>query len=239
MRTAEESDDRLPASLHSLVLARVDRLPRAAKRCARAAVLGQRFRSPFCATSIAVPDYDCASAARRVAAAPGWREFAVRACADPAMAVYASLTRSRRAELHRAAAEWYRERDLALAAEHLDRAEHRRRSSAYLAAAQAQSAALHPGEALALASRGRGIAREPSDDLHALNMLCGRPALRRRRWQPCACHRFEHALAAADEPAQRCRALLGIAASHRLTGVSTRRLPALAELQSRSAQRTG
>jgi tetratricopeptide (TPR) repeat protein len=176
---------------------------------------------------VAVPDCDCA-ALLAASLLPGWRGF-LFAHALIRDGIYASLTRSRRAELHRAAAEWYRERDLALAAEHLDRAEAPEAVRAYLAAAQAQSAALHPERALALASRGAALAREPQD-LHALNMLCGRLHCEGGDGNP-ALVTFEHALAAADEPAQRCRALLGIAASHRLTGAVDAALAALAEAE--------
>ena len=49
LRTAEESDDRLPASLHSLVLARVDRLPERERAALRAAaVLGPALSARRC-----------------------------------------------------------------------------------------------------------------------------------------------------------------------------------------------
>ena len=143
--------------------------------------------------------------------------------------VYASLTRTRRAELHRAAASWYGERDPTLHAEHLDRAEAPEAARAYFAAAQAQSAALHPERALALAERGAALAREPAD-VHALNMLCGRLRCEAGEGNP-AVVAYTNALAAAAEPAERCRALLGIAAGHRLTAGLDTALAALAEAE--------
>ena len=114
-------------------------------------------------------------------------------------------------------------------AEHLDRAEAPEAARAYLAAAQAQSAALHPERALALADRGAALAREPAD-VHALNMLCGRLRCEAGEGKP-AVVAYTNALAAAAEPAERCRALLGIAAGHRLTAGLDTALAALAEAE--------
>ena len=180
LRAAEESDDRLPASLHSLVLARVDRLPERERAALRAAaILGQRFPLAALRHLIAAPDYDCAALLGASLVRPDGEEllFAHALIRD---GVYASLTRARRTELHRAAAAWYGERDQALSAEHLDRAEAPEAVQAYLAAAQAQSAALHTERALSLAERGAALAREPSD-VYALNMLCGRCAAKREK----------------------------------------------------------
>ncbi len=88
-------------------------------------------------------------------------------------------------------------------------------AAAYLAAARAQSGALHPERALTLAERGAMLAREPAD-MDALNMLRGR--LRCRAGEgTLAVDAYREALAVAATPAERCRALLGIAAGHRLT----------------------
>src|SRR4030095_12059117 len=149
LRTAEESDDRLPASLHSLVLARVDRLPERERTAVwAAAILGQRFPLAALRHLIAAPDYDCAALLAASLVRPDGEEllFAHALIRD---GVYASLTRPRRTELHRAAATWYGELDPALTAEHLDRAEAPEAVQAYLAAARAQSEALHSERALA------------------------------------------------------------------------------------------
>ena len=79
----------------------------------------------------------------------------------------------RRAELHRAAADWYGERDPALRAEHLDRYRLEGGAARLLDAANAQASALHPDRALALAERGAVLAKLPAD-IVALNMLRGR-----------------------------------------------------------------
>jgi class 3 adenylate cyclase/tetratricopeptide (TPR) repeat protein len=229
LRTAEESDDRLPASLHSLVLARVDRLPERERAALRAAaILGQRFPLAALRHLISAPDYDCAALLAASLVRPDGEEllFAHALIRD---GVYASLTRARRTELHRAAAAWYGERDPTLKAEHLDRAEAPEAVQAYLAAAQAQSAALHTERALSLAERGAALAREPSD-VYALNMLCGRLRCDAGEGHP-ALVAYGNALSAAREPAQRCRALLGIGAGHRLTGSVDAALATLAEAE--------
>src|SRR5271169_5934378 len=55
-------------------------------------------------------------------------------------AIYDTLLRSRRRELHRRAAEWHADRDPVLCAEHLDRAEDPEAARGYLAAAHSQAA---------------------------------------------------------------------------------------------------
>ena len=116
-----------------------------------------------------------------------------------------------------------------LRAEHLDRAEAPEAPRAYLDAALAQSAALQPERALALVERGAALASEP-DDVVALNMLRGRLRCESGEGRP-AVDAYEVALAATRQAADRCRALIGIAAGHRLlTGVDAA-LAALAEAE--------
>ncbi len=229
LRTAEESDDRLPASLGSLVLARVDRLPERERVALRAAaVLGQRFPLAALRHLIATPNYDCGALLAASLVRPDGEEF-LFGHALIRDGVYASLTRTRRAELHRSAASWYGERDPTLHAEHLDRADAPEAARAYLAAARAQSDALHPERALALADRGAELAHEPAD-VYALNMLCGRLRCEAGEGKPTVVA-YINALAAAAEPAERCWALLGIAAGHRLTASLDAALAALAEAE--------
>ncbi len=71
-------------------------------------------------------------------------------------AVYDSLLRSRRRELHRRAGGWFEARDPVLHAEHLDRAEDPGAAGAYLVAARAQSAGYRYEAALRLVRRGFG-----------------------------------------------------------------------------------
>ena len=229
MRAADAGDDRLPASLHSLVLARTDRLPERDRAALRAAaVVGQRFALPLVRHLAGLPDYSADALIAR---------FLVRREGDELLfahalirdGVYASLTRARRAELHRAAAEWYGERDPVLRAEHLDRAEAPEAPRAYLAAARAQAAVLQPERAQALAARGAALAKEP-DDVVALNLLRGRLHCESGAGAP-AVDAYARALAAAQGPAERCRALIGMAAGQRLITGLDAALAALEEAE--------
>jgi hypothetical protein len=102
-------------------------------------------------------------------------------------------------------------------------------AQAYLDAALAQAAALHPERALGLAERGAALARMP-EDIVALNMLRGRLRCESGEGRP-AVEAYEAALAAARGDEERCRALIGIAAGHRLiTGVDAA-FAALAEAE--------
>ena len=194
MRAADEREDGLPASLLSLVLARMDRLPERDRAALRAAsVVGQRFPLALVRQLAQMPDYSCDVLIAHFLVRPEGDEF-LFAHALIRDGVYASLTRARRAELHRAAADWYGERDPVLRAEHLDRAEAPEAPRAYLDAALAQAAALQPERALALAERGAALAREP-DDVVALNMLRGRLRCESGEGRP-AVDAYEVALAA-------------------------------------------
>ena len=229
LRAAEESDERLPASLASLVLARLDRLPERERAALRAAaVVGQRFPLGLLRHLIAAPDYNCAALLTASLVRPDGEEF-LFAHALIRDGVYASLTRPRRAELHRAAAAWYGERDPTLKAEHLDRAEAPEAAQAYLAAARAQSVELHPEHALALAERGAALARESADAV-ALNLLRGGFRFDIGEGKP-SIDAYEAALTAATDPADRCRAWLGIAAGHRLLANFDAAFTALDEAQ--------
>ena len=214
LRAANEQDSQLPASLHSLVLARMDRLPERDRAALRAAsVIGQRFPLELVRELARAPDFACDGLVASFLVRPEGDEF-LFAHALIRDGVYASLTKVRRAELHRAAAEWYGSRDPALRAEHLDRAESPQAPAAYAEAVRAQVAAVNPDRAIALADRGAAIAREPGD-VYLLNMLRG--ALRREvgEGKP-AVEAYQSALAVASGPSERCRALIGIAAGQRL-----------------------
>ena len=229
MRAADQQNDRLPASLHSLVLARMDRLPERDRAALRAAaVIGQRFPLALVRRLAQHPDYECTGLVASFLVRPEGDEF-LFAHALIRDGVYTSLTRARRAELHRGAADWYGERDLALRAEHLDRAEAPTAARAYLDAALAQAAALHPERALAHAERGAALARD-STDIFALNLLRGRLWCESGEGKP-GVEAYTVALTAAREPAERCRALIGIAAGHRLIAGVDAALAALAEAE--------
>ena len=229
LHAVDEHEHRLPASLHSLVLARMDRLPERERTALRAAsVVGQRFPLTLLRELMNAPDYDCSTlVAHHLVRVDGDDVRFVHALIRDG--VYASLTRPRRIALHAAAANWYGERDLGLRAEHLERAEAAEAPRAYLAAAEAQTAALHAERALALADRGSAVAREPCD-LFALNRLRSQLLLDAGDGK-AAVAAGEIAFNAASTPRERCRALLDIAAGHRLTADLDAALATLAKAE--------
>jgi class 3 adenylate cyclase len=84
MRTAGERDERLPASLSSLVRARMDRLPESDRVALRAAsVVGQRFPLELLRRLAQLSDYRCAALVAQFLVRPEGRRVPVRARADP------------------------------------------------------------------------------------------------------------------------------------------------------------
>jgi tetratricopeptide (TPR) repeat protein len=130
-------------------------------------------------------------------------------------AIYDTLLRSRRRELHRRAAEWYADRDPVLHAEHLDRAEDPEAARAYLAAARSQAAEYRQEAALQLVERGLVVATDRTDRF-ALTCLQGE-ILHDFGAMAGAGRAYEAALDAAADDRERCSAWLGLAAVKRVT----------------------
>jgi class 3 adenylate cyclase/tetratricopeptide (TPR) repeat protein len=223
---AAEDADRLPASIHNLVLARLDRLPEADRQALRAAsAIGQRFSLTMVRRLAQLPDYDGEALLSHALIRPEGDEF-LFAHALIREGVYASLTRERRRALHRAIAEQVRAFDPALYAEHLDKAQDLRAARAYLDAAKWQAAALQPERAITLISRAAALASKP-DDTFDIALCHGRLHIEAGRGADAlAC--YETALAHAPSPAGRCLALIGIAQSHRFGGSIEHALEGLA-----------
>lgn len=211
-------DDAVPASIQSVVLARLDRLPPADKRALQAAaVIGQRFSLDLLRALIGNASYDAAEPADRDLVHPAGDEPGVFVFSHALIrdGAYASLLHSARRELHRAAAAWFAERDVVLHARHLDRAEYPGAAEAYLAAAHAETAALRTDAAVALAQRG-GEITAPAAVRCALALLEG-DLLRDLGDAPASIAAFERAREYAPDDAARCRSWIGIAAGHRST----------------------
>ncbi|HSV21104.1 MAG TPA: adenylate/guanylate cyclase domain-containing protein [Casimicrobiaceae bacterium] len=229
LRAAHEHEDRLPASVHSLVLARVDRLPERERVALRAAsIVGQRFPLELVRHLSGLPDYTCAALLAHHLVQTDGADF-LFGHALIRDGIYASITHARRKALHAQAAEWYRERDAALCAEHLERCEAPEAARAYRRAAVEEHAALRLDRALALADRGAALARIPAD-------VCALQLLRAELLKEIgdgkrAAAAAAAALAAASSSLEQCRALLGIAAGHRLTGEAAAALDALARAE--------
>ncbi|MFO1047531.1 MAG: adenylate/guanylate cyclase domain-containing protein [Geminicoccaceae bacterium] len=214
-RFGQESSGVVPGTVQSLVQARLDRLNLVDKMALQAAaVLGQRFDKAALSHLLDRPDYDPDPlVGRQLLLAHDGAElrFSHALVRD---AVYDSLLRSRRRELHGRAAAWHAARDPVLRAEHLDRAEAAEAAEAYLDAARAQLGEYRMESARALLERGLHLARE-AGDVVALACLLGQTLLDLGSVGDAA-ECYGRALAQALDDAARCEAWLGLAACKRM-----------------------
>jgi len=216
LRNAEEgSGSAVPASIRSLVLARMDRLaPRDRLAFQAAAVIGQRFDIALLRRLIDDPGYVCDGLLANALVLPEGEDF-LFAHALIQEGAYSTLLRARRRELHRCAADWFAHSDPTLHAQHLDRAEDEHASQAYLAAADAQRAAHLVEAALRLAERGLEIAQTDAER-HALS--CCKGELQRDLGDIAgSIATYRAALAAAPDDASLCRCQLGLAEGLRVS----------------------
>ena len=216
LRNAEEGgEESIPASIQSLVLARLDRLEPLDRQAFQAAsIIGQRFELALLRRLIGAPEYVCDGLVRNALILPEGDGF-LFAHALIQEGAYLSLLRTRRRELHSLAANWFAEQDVVLRAQHLDRAEDERAAGAYLAAATAQRSAYHAEAALRLASRGITIARSDGER-HALTCLKGE--LQRDLGEiATSIDTYREAVARAPDDPARCRAQLGLAEGLRVS----------------------
>jgi class 3 adenylate cyclase/tetratricopeptide (TPR) repeat protein len=230
LRNVEEhGDGDIPASIQSLVLARIDRLPAADKQALQAAsVLGQRFELEALRHLIASPDYDCQGLIERSLIRPEGDGY-LFAHALVQEGVFGSLLKNRRVELHLQAAAFFASSDPMLRAEHLDRAGDAAAAAAYLEAATVQTAALRFDTALKLANRGLELVDDPAIE-YALACLRG-DALRNTGATEQSISAFEAGLAVASGPEQRCVALIGIAEGLRIADRQQRTLEVLKDAE--------
>ncbi|MFQ5774899.1 MAG: adenylate/guanylate cyclase domain-containing protein [Kiloniellaceae bacterium] len=216
LRNAEESEEAaVPASIQSLVLARMDRLPAADKQALQtASVIGQRFDLNTLRRLIEDPGYSCGGLIDHYLVHPEGEDY-LFAHALIREGVYSSLLKSRRRELHRRAADWFGERDPVLYAEHLDRADDPVAPRAYLEAARAQAASHHYERAVHLVERGLALASLPADKF-VLTCMKGH-MLHDLGSIPESLQAYRQALEHAGNDAEQCQALIGLAAGMRIT----------------------
>ncbi len=206
----------VPGTVQSLVQARLDQLDAGDKAALQAAsVLGQRVDRDALDHVVGHAGYHPTRLVERLLLRPDDGASFRFTHALVRDAVYDSLLKSRRHELHRKAAEWYDGGDPVLHAEHLDRAEAPETAGAYLRAAQAQLANYHFERARALLVRGLAVAHEPTD-LFALMCLQGE-TLHDLGTIADALQSYTKALELAPDDAARCQAWLGLAACKRMT----------------------
>jgi hypothetical protein len=206
------TDRRLPASIQSVVLARTDLLSAQDRRAIQtASVLGQLFSLAHLRVLLQEPQYSCDTLVRNVLVRPAHNGL-VFAHALVREGVYGSLTHARRRELHRAAAAIFVD-DPVLRAEHLDRAGDSEAARAYFIASTAQASLFRQDQAVTLAARGLATATDKRDSFD-LAILLGDLHQDAGRGTD-ALEAYLRALAVAKHAADRCRALLGCAASNR------------------------
>jgi class 3 adenylate cyclase/tetratricopeptide (TPR) repeat protein len=227
---AEEAGlENLPGTIQSLVHARLDRLEPADKQAVQAAaVLGQRFSLEALRHLIDAPAYDAAALVAHFLIRHEGSGF-LFCHALVRNGVYESALRTRRRQLHARAAEWYAEDDPVLAAEHLERAEDPRAPAAYLTATGFEARQFHYVRALSLAERGLALA--PDADTRGA-LLSKRAALLLELGRvPDSIEAYREAIEVAATPADRARALLGMAAGMRVNDRVAEGLVAVAEAQ--------
>ena len=170
LRGAGESGrDEVPATIQSLVMSRMDQLPERDKWALQAAsVIGQRFALDTLRTLLDDYDYSCAALIKHYLVRREVTDF-LFAHALIQEGVYNSLLKAKRSRLHRQAADWFGERDAALCAQHLDRADDPAAPQAYLDAAHSESGKYRYDRALQLVERGIEIATDQTD---TYNLMC-------------------------------------------------------------------
>ena len=215
LHNAEEgADEAVPASIQSLVLARMDRLPSRDKAALQAAsTIGQRFDIELLKHLIEDLGYDCTGLIAHYLVRPEGAGY-LFAHALIREGAYSSLLKARRRELHARAAQWFAEEDPVLHAEHLDRAEDPAAPRAYLEAAHAQAERYHYERALQLIERGLAIATEATDQF-ALTCRKGE-MLHDLGSIPESIEACRSALDLATDDIERCRAWFGLAAGMRI-----------------------
>ncbi|CAG9216103.1 Adenylate cyclase [Paraburkholderia sabiae] len=235
LHNAEEgSSEAVPASIQSLVLARMDRLaPRDRIAFQAASVIGQRFAVAMLRHLVDEPDYSCERLVENALVLPEGEDF-LFAHALIQESAYSTLLRTRRRELHRLAAEWFADSDAVLHAQHLDRAEDERAPHACLVAAMAQRTARFTESALQLVNRGLEIAQTPIDR-HALT--CFKGELQRDLGDiEASIATYRDAAAIAPDDTTLCIAQLGLAEGLRVNEGLTEAL-ALLDAAQKTAER--
>ena len=235
LRNAVESKaTSLPASIQSLVLARMDRLHPGDKAALQAAsVLGKRFGIVALRALLADAGTTCQALIDADLVRPEGADH-VFAHALIQEGVYASLLHSRKRELHRRAADWFGEQEPILRAEHLDRAADPSAAQAYFAAARAQAGRLRHESALRLADRGLEIAL--SDGPRCALLLLRGDLLREAGRSGESLAAFQAALSLTADAEQRYQARMGLVAGYRVTSDIPAAMTALDEAQALAEQ---
>ncbi|MFO1088062.1 MAG: adenylate/guanylate cyclase domain-containing protein [Hyphomicrobiales bacterium] len=236
LRGAEvAADEAIPESIQSMVQARVDALEPADKSAIQAAaILGQRFSLEALRHVSGEVTYDCRRLIDRHLVRPDGDAllFAHALVRD---GVYSSLLKPRQAKLHEKAAQWYRDQDTALCAQHLDRAGHPSAANAYLVAANNQADVLRYESSIAFCRRGLELAVQASE-ISNLNCALGEALLNTKATE-AAIEVFKSAVAHAPDDPAKAKALIGLAAALRIADRQALAFAPLDEAQRLATQR--
>jgi DNA-binding SARP family transcriptional activator len=161
LRAAQAGERALPGSVQALVLARMERLAARDRQLLLAAsVLGLRFPGAALAALADGVAPDALVDAGMLAIEGGEIAFTHALVRD---AVYASILKSTRRELHARAGAWYAGRDAGLRAGHLAEGGDPGAPRACIEAATAEAEAFRLDRALEFAGRAGALARDPVD----------------------------------------------------------------------------
>jgi len=170
MSGEQAAADAVPETVQGLALARSDTLPTADKAALQAAsVIGQRFSIAALRHLLGDARYECQELVDKDLVRPDRNDF-LFAHALIRDGIYASLLASTRRTLHRAAADWFEDRDPILVARHLDAAEDEGAARAYLDAASREADAYRSTSALDLVERGLEVASDRTDRFELLHL---------------------------------------------------------------------
>jgi DNA-binding SARP family transcriptional activator len=235
LRSAQSGSRVLPSTIHSIVLSRLDRLEASERSSLQAAaVLGQRFSVEAVQHLMQGAACACDSMIEKGLVRPhaGGYLFSHALIQE---AVYASLLRSRRQELHRRAAQWYATRDVVLAAEHLDAAEDAGAAQAYAQAAKAEAERHQREGALRLAQRGLELTQDRALR-HELTCLAGE-LLRELGRTEESVERYRAAVDSGEGAREKAQALFGLASGLRILDRPEEALAAVDRAEAYARQR--
>lgn len=225
LRAGQTLGTAVPGSLQNLILSRLDRLDPGERQALQiASVLGLRFRLDALRKLLDDAEYSISRMEDQGLLRSDAGEF-LFAHALIQEAVYGSLLRSRRLELHTAAAHWYAGRDAVLEARHLGLAGSPDAFAAYMRAARVEATHYRIEHALELL--GRAIAFSVGDR-DRCELVALRGELQRDHGQTAkSVQSFGEALHLAQDDSQQLRAWIGIAGGLRILDIYDRALSAL------------
>jgi len=210
-----QAGDDVPGTVNSIVLSRMDALPPRDRRGLQAAsVMGQRFTMTALRYLLDDATYDPENLMTHAFIRTEGEGF-LFSHALVRDAVYASLVRSQRRQLHRRAADCFADSDKSVQAEHLERAEDPAAATAYLEATTDLAQRRRVERAVACAERGAALADDTGQRFQ-LQMMRGN-LLRDLGKIETSISAFRAALDDAASERDKARSWIGMAKGYRLS----------------------